>query len=261
MTKTEILEYLGKTVELEYSYELPRFIDDISCYAFKRGKITYLDDKYLILRNEIRINIEEIASIKLFEFENHIVNNKLITPLGEFCTYIDDNECEYEVIAPERNINTIDTEGTYNVRVNFVNDGKHHKIRYDIKNENLNKYYYNFDSDEYFECRTYKNDITYLSVGVNAETISSDETEEQYMKYYEIDYIMDFFEYQILPTTKTSSFLYGISWLKNEENDENFFGSEPNDIHFNEEYKESIKGKYRFEFEKGEIKQNWAIIK
>ncbi|VWL85624.1 restriction endonuclease subunit S domain-containing protein [Oceanivirga miroungae] len=235
MKRENVEKYLGEIVKIKYPYKLASFISyknkkydyKISNKAFRIGRITDLHDEYIILNRAVRIKISEIEKLKKYEYRNDIIDNKLISPIGEFKVYLDGIEVNYEVVPIEKTIRTINTDGMYCVKVNIEPDEKRHRISFGINNLDEKKLDIWDEADERLEILNYENQYIHLAVGLNSESITLNQTEEEYFRYYGIDYIVDELGYEITENTKTKEYFFGVAYIFGSYSEEVFLGVEP----------------------------------
>ena len=151
--------------------------------------------------------------------------NKLLTPLGEIQIFIDEKPVEYE--AQFLNCERFCAD----LSVKYVPDGQKHTVTCKIKGyiPSVND---EIESGERLELKSFYNGKTKLSIGTEGDSyyLSNEIRISDYDYDYDIAYLKDGMEYEILPFTKTEDYLFGIAWIEN-YNDENsvqtWFGADP----------------------------------
>lgn len=147
---------------------------------------------------------------------------KLTTPLGELFITIDDVLIDYDYRTVEKDSTCQDVDGRFAIIVTFVPDGKEHTIACRIKSHHPS-IDDDVDTGEYLELKNFYNGTAKLSLGMTGDSGFSTFD-------YENLYLDDGVAYLILPNTKTTNYVFGISWLNNsaEENEvQTWFGADP----------------------------------
>lgn len=133
---------------------------------------------------------------------------KLITPFGEITILIDGTPANYradegrktEVLCPH-------VLGRYQIAITYVPDGKEHDIACVF--EPVCDYTRSSESGERLECQAFYNKRRFkMSIGVECDTLS-DEYD------YTADYLENGMAFHIRKDTKTTNYVFGISWIDN----------------------------------------------
>jgi len=158
--------------------------------------------------------------------------SRITTPLGEIHIVIDgvDGLYDYEQLAP-LDVLCQDVNGRFKVIVEFVPDGKEHKIECKVLTEEFMKYEHSPESGERLECNAFYCGKNKLSIGIESDAGYIDGIRESDGGYdYDSEYLNDGMAYVILPTTKTKEYVFGVCWIENvtDENDtQTWFGADP----------------------------------
>ncbi|MPN29667.1 hypothetical protein SDC9_177120 [bioreactor metagenome] len=156
---------------------------------------------------------------------------KLVTPLGVIRIYNDGIELEYNAIKLcNDSILFPDIDSRYKIEVEYKADNSSHLISCIIDKIDSKKTEVYSESGERLECQAFYQENIKLSIGIECDTGYFD-TGERIGNYdYDSSYLNNGIGYSILPNTKSHTFLFGIAWI-NECNDENdlqtWFGADP----------------------------------
>ena len=150
---------------------------------------------------------------------------KLITPFGEISLTFDGQPIEYNAVELEKlEVLCPDVDGRYKIAFDFLSDNSSHILScfLDVSEENIE---IGVESGERLEALAfYKNDIK-LTIGAEGES--------GYINLgydYDIDYLKNGISYRIMPSTKSNTFIFGISWISpcTDENDHyTWYGADP----------------------------------
>ena len=158
------------------------------------------------------------------------MNNMLITPLGEIEINIDNIPVDYTYIELPKEPSFCDLSGRYFVKIEFSPDGENHTITCKIKNlpDDTKGY---IESGENLECKSFYYKTYKMSIGMEGDTgYFSDGTRVNGYYDYDTAYLDDGVEYMILQNTKTDTYVFGIAWIEdyNEDNDvQTWLGADP----------------------------------
>ena len=155
----------------------------------------------------------------------------LSTPLGDIEIYIDNEKVEYTVKnigASERSCP--DISGRFGIEILYEPDGKQHTISCRIK-----KYHASsrdeIEPGERLELKSFYRENTKLSIGMEGDAgYYSDGTRDSDVYDYDNDYMEDGVSYLIMEDTKTTKYVFGITWIDNVtvENDvQTWYGADP----------------------------------
>ncbi len=152
------------------------------------------------------------------------------TPLGKIEIWIDDKQISYSECKLDNISLCPDLLGRYKVEVAFEPDGKEHIISCKIKDYQGTKED-SPESGERLECKAfYKNDCK-VSLGMEGDSgYIGGKRVSDFGYDYDCNYLSNGVEYNILPETKTQSYVFGIAWIGNlnEERDvQTWFGADP----------------------------------
>ena len=155
----------------------------------------------------------------------------LSTPLGDIEIYIDNEKVEYTV----KNIGASerlcpDISGRFGIEILYEPDGKQHTISCRIK-----KYHASsrdeIEPGERLELKSFYRENTKLSIGMEGDAgYYSDGTRDSDVYDYDNDYMEDGVSYLIMEDTKTTKYVFGITWIDNVtvENDvQTWYGADP----------------------------------
>jgi hypothetical protein len=165
--------------------------------------------------------------------------NQLTTPLGTITIEIDGRPVPFTLtrLRPDERL-CPDVAGRYMLEIDFEPDGSEHLISCCLHpSQHIAGY---AESGECLMCYGYysEDEGTKVSIGIESEAdyVYDKRGEQHRISDYDYD---DLFEkrngvfinaYEILPFTKTSHFVFGVSWLNdcNSENDhQTWFGADP----------------------------------
>ncbi len=140
------------------------------------------------------------------------------TPLGQLEVKIDDTvlDCTWSAVPTDRACPDLD--GRYAIVVPFSPDGKAHILSCRIREISGVEEAFPEPGEDLAMLSFYKGGVK-LSIGM-----------EEAENDYDTAYLTDGVQYCLLPTTKTTKFLFGIAWLNavTEENDiQTWFGADP----------------------------------
>lgn len=152
---------------------------------------------------------------------------KLITPLGEIRIEIDDKLVDYDYKCMKSDARFEKLGGRYFIYVPIEIDGKAHTISCRISG------YIPSDKDmlepgENLELKSFYSSETKLSIGMKGDMGLQSGIDTLFD--YDNNYLDDGVQYVILPTTKTSEYVFAIAWLDNYRcHDETltWFGADP----------------------------------
>lgn len=149
---------------------------------------------------------------------------KIITPFGYIDILIDGVSFDYKYINETLSKEYPNVLGRYFIKIDYIPDGKKHTINCIVDNIEFDES--SPESDENIERQAfYRNDYK-LSISIKAEISSLDNVFD-----YSCNYLKNGMSYEILESTKTNSYMFGISWIKNPNNDieldnETYFASD-----------------------------------
>lgn len=153
----------------------------------------------------------------------------LLTPLGEIKVFYDDKEVEYNVKAVKCDKRCPDLGGRFIIEVHFKPDGREHIISCRIINHVVHPYD-DIETGERLELKSFYNENVKLSIGMEGDTgYLFDGTRYSDEYDYDTDYLSNGVEYDVLETTKTEIYRFGIAWIEpySEENDiQTWFGAD-----------------------------------
>ena len=143
------------------------------------------------------------------------------TPLGDLIVSIDDTEIEYTAIAVPLDHRCDKLNGRYYICLELENDGKPHTITCCISGYTPSEKDGAEDGEDLL-LMSFFNGSAKLSIGVEFD---------YYGKYdYVCVNLQNGMQFKVFPQTKTNSFVFGIAWVDN-CNDENeihtWFGADP----------------------------------
>lgn len=157
---------------------------------------------------------------------------QLLTPLGDISLVVDDISIEYEFQEIELSSSCSDVDGRYLIRCTFIPDGNPHQIACVINNY-TSSIRDDIESGERLELKSFYSSDTKLSIGMIGE--SGYICGERITEYdYDCEYKPNGVSYILLPTTKTTEFWFGISWINNctdENNIQTWYGADPTMMH------------------------------
>ena len=156
---------------------------------------------------------------------------KLNTPLGTISISIDDINIQYKAIKLENNQKVFpDIEGRYRIDVPYNTDNSEHIISCTVDNIIDSKVSHYFDSGEGFECETFHQGDTKLTIGIEYDDSCYHDDERVEDCEYDSVHLEDGIGYHILKTTKSNIFTFGIAWIdefKDEDNLQTYFAADP----------------------------------
>lgn len=147
-----------------------------------------------------------------------------LTPFGRIEIRIDDVPISYTAVD-WGDPRWPDLDGCFFIAISFEPDGKSHSITCTLKKcvQSVEGY---IESGECLELQSFYKGKTKLSIGTKGEIQGMN---EHSFDYY-ADYLEDGMMYQILPETKTKRFVFGVAWM-NECDEENeyqpWMGADP----------------------------------
>ncbi len=154
----------------------------------------------------------------------------LETPLGVIMVFIDNNPIDYYATLAATDKLCKDIDGRYLIRVNFLPDGKDHKI-FCVINDYVSSGEDGIESGECLELKSFYEGGTKLSIGMEGDAGYYPNGEHVSDGYdYDNDYLPNGVSYEIFSTTKTSVYDFGIAWLDNCTDDtdvQTWFGADP----------------------------------
>jgi hypothetical protein len=159
--------------------------------------------------------------------------SKLVTPLGNVKIYDNHIEIEYKVVKLDEDSNVFpDINGRYKIIVEYENDKFPHLIYCTLEGIDSSKAEYENESGERLECKAIYQDNIKLSIGIECDTCHLDG--ERISSYdYDSIYLNNGIGYYILPPTKSQSLIFGIAWIRdyNETNEfQTWYGADPTNM-------------------------------
>lgn len=154
----------------------------------------------------------------------------LKTPLGEIIIQIDDQIISYNTIKLPLDHTCQNLDGRYCIRIPFIPNGKNHEICCYIKD------YIPHDDDgletgERLELKSFYANKCKLSIGAEGDAGYIDGVRYSDFNYdYDNVYTDNGVKYIIFPNTITNEYVFGIAWINNvnDENDfQTWFGADP----------------------------------
>jgi len=154
----------------------------------------------------------------------------LSTPLGNIRIMIDGEIVDYTAQPVALDKTCKDIHGRYKIVVNFIPDGHKHQImclidEYQKTNDDF------VEPGENLELMSFVKNNIKLSIGMEGDTgYFSDGTRVNDYYDYDNDYHDNGVSYQILETTATNQFVFGIAWLVDQrpENEvQTWYGADP----------------------------------
>ena len=150
------------------------------------------------------------------------------TPLGNLEIQIDGKSIKYQATLMPIDGAFSELDGRYKIAVLLQPDGKLHTIACKIKDytpSTLDEE----EGGENLECKSFYQDSTKLSLGMEGDMSFLN---GQRMSDYDYDneLLTDGVQYQILPSTKTKLYVFGVAWLTgyNKENAiQTWLGADP----------------------------------
>lgn len=140
--------------------------------------------------------------------------NRLKTPLGDIAIYIDDVEINYTPVKKDTNNKIFpDVLARYFITIHFKPDGKEHMIKCLLLN--MPEAENDIESGECLELQSFISEDNYkLSIGCEGESGYLPNGERCSDRY---DYDNAYFEngvgYELLKSTKTCDFVFGLAWI------------------------------------------------
>ena len=155
----------------------------------------------------------------------------LITPLGSVVIYIDDWQVKYSAIKLNNDsVLFPNIDYRYKIIIEYENDNLPHCICCAIEDIDYSKVKDYPESGERLECKAFYQDNVKLSIGIECDTGYFDTGERIGHYDYDSIYLDNGIGYNVLSTTKSHSFVFGIAWI-NECTDENdiqtWFAADP----------------------------------
>jgi hypothetical protein len=153
----------------------------------------------------------------------------LETPLGQIKIYIDGTPVPYiaKHIAYDKTCRDLD--GRYIIEITFIPDGEEHTISCCLYNYKKSEDDY-IESGERLELKSFCQGSVKLSIGMEGDIgyLSNGMRIGEYD--YDNSYLDNGVQFEVLPYTKTSKYVFGIAWI-NKVNDENevqtWYGADP----------------------------------
>jgi len=141
-------------------------------------------------------------------------NKKINTPMGEISVLIDGSEIQYVFVKGEAIKRWFpNVLGRYLIRVNYIPDGKNHKITCILPCDKIDKSY--IESGENMECQGfYSKDLVKVSIGTYGDNAPDADFD------YDVEYLSNGIQYNIFPDTKTQNYEFGICWIDDVDSDE-----------------------------------------
>ena len=167
--------------------------------------------------------------------ESDLYKGVLVTPLGKVFLLLDGYPIEYNAIELKPSIHFPDVNGRYKIEFCYSNDNTEHSIscliNLDELGEKSNAETYP-ERGERFEALSFLSDDIKVTIGAYGE-------EPGYVKGvlcrdhdfdYDVSYLPNGLTYEIYPSTKSNTFVFGVSWIfprTNENDHQPLFGAEP----------------------------------
>lgn len=151
------------------------------------------------------------------------------TPLGHLNFYIDGNPIDCEVNEIENDKSCAKLSGRYYVVIHFEPDGKRHCISCCI-DEYTPSEKDSMESGERLELKSFYSESAKLSIGMEGDAGYMPDGRRISEYDYDNDYLENGVQYEILPITKTTKFIFGIAWIDhvNVLNDvQTWYGADP----------------------------------
>jgi hypothetical protein len=153
----------------------------------------------------------------------------LVTPLGQIKIYIDGMLVPYTEKPIANDKTCRDLDGRYTIEITFIPDGEMHTIscclyNYEKSDDD------DIESGERLELKSFCQGSVKLSIGMEGDIgyLSNGVRISEYD--YDNSYLDNGVQFEILPDTKTSKYVFGIAWL-NKVNDKNevqtWYGADP----------------------------------
>jgi len=144
------------------------------------------------------------------------------TLLGNIVARMDNENIKCDVIKIDNDIRCPNVDGRYKIVISYHNDGFAHRLSCILDCVDVE---INLESGEGLEAISfYKNGVK-LTIGVECEF-----TDDNQNCDFGGTYLNNGIEINILPTTRTTKFVFGIAWINNvtDETDvQTWFGADP----------------------------------
>lgn len=153
----------------------------------------------------------------------------LETPIGYIEICIDGSAIHYVAQRVHFDKTYRELSGRYKIEIEFIPDGNNHTISCCLKNYRKSEDDY-IETGENLELKSFYLNATKLSIGMEGDTgYFADGT--RISEYdYDNGYLDNGVQYEILPITKTSLYVFGIAWIDNVNDDnevQTWFGADP----------------------------------
>jgi len=149
---------------------------------------------------------------------------ELHTPFGGIQILVDDTivNFDHRSIDPNKQLFP-DVDAAHRINIKVKNDGKNHTIQIRLTNCNVDG---NIESGETLEAISFYKNNGKITIGCYASFGDC----KEYNLDYDGFYCADGIQIEILPTTQTQDFKFGVCWLKectNENDVQTWFGADP----------------------------------
>lgn len=143
--------------------------------------------------------------------------SRIVTPLGKIHISIDGKDLLYnfEKLEPVKEL-CATVNGRFKITVNFVPDGKEHKIECTFPKVDFIRYEHSPESGERLECNSFYRGTAKLSIGIESDAgyMEGNIRISEAGYDYDSEYLDNGIAYVILPETKTDKYVFGICWLE-----------------------------------------------
>lgn len=145
----------------------------------------------------------------------------LQTPLGEIIVSIDNKPVQYEAKIEPPDKACPDLNGRYSITVEFAPDRQEHTVSCRIKGHVPDERD-DIETGERLELKSFYAGNVKLSIGMEGEDLGI-RTEYD----YDTGYLDDGVQYEIRSFTRTGKYVFGIAWISNFNDENEWFGADP----------------------------------
>ena len=156
---------------------------------------------------------------------------KIETPLGQIQVFFDGQPIKYIGIKLENDVAVYpDVAGRFKIEIEYKSDLSNHSIY--CKVDNLDREVHGSpESGERLEANAFYIADKKLTVAAEGDAYYIDNTRYSDYQYdYDVSYLDDGLQYDILPFTKSQIFVFGISWINSctiENDHQTWFAADP----------------------------------